>query len=136
MALRSGTTAIKKIMRGTIPVQRVYRGTVLAWQAAPYPTEGSWGPRAVSTSSTTYGSHTFVESGTFTITHTAYGGNPALRVRINWAAGAYALGSNYSGGSVTASTTRTFAAGDVVDFAAFHTSGSGTASGVWTITKN
>ena len=133
MGISRGGATPTRIMRGTAAVARVYRGTSMVW---PYPAVGAWGPLSLTTSQTTYASHTFIEAGSYTITHTAYGDNPALRVRINWAAGEFALGSNYSGGSVTASTTRTFAVGDVVDFAAFHTSGSGTARGTWRIVKN
>lgn len=130
--LRNGATPTK-IMRGAAAVTRVYRGTSMVW---PYPASGEWGPLAITTTQTTYDSHTFIEAGSYTITHTAYGDNSNLRARINWGAGEYALGSDYLDGSVTASVTRSFAAGAVVDFAAFHTSGSGTARGTWRIVKN
>ena len=133
MGISRGGATPTRIMRGTAAVARVYRGTSMVW---PYPAVGAWGPLSLTTSQTTYASHTFIEAGSYTITHTAYGSNTGLRTRINWGAGEFALGSNYSGGSVTASVTRSFAAGAVVDFAAFHTSGSGTARGTWRIVKN
>ena len=135
MAIRRGTATPTKVYRGTAVVQRIYRGAVQVWQAAPYPASGAWGPTAITNTQTTYASHTFVEAGSFTVTHTAYGSNTDLRVRINWSGG-FKVSTSADGTSSTISTTRTFAIGDVVDFAAFHTSGSGTVNGTWTITKN
>ena len=133
MGIGRGGATPTKIMRGAAAVTRVYRGTSMVW---PYPAVGAWGPLTITTTQTTYASHTIVEAGSYTVTHTAYGANSNLRARINWGASEFALGSSYLDGSVTVSVTRSFAAGAVVDFAAFHTSGSGTARGTWRIVKN
>lgn len=129
--IRGGVTPTK-IMRGTVPVKRIYRGGVMVW---PYPAVGTWGPLSLTTSQTTYASHTFVEAGSYTVTHTVYGANTNLRARINWSGG-FEVSTSADGTSSTISTTRSFAIGAVVDFAAFHTSGSGTARGTWRIVKN
>lgn len=133
MGLIRGGATPTKIMRGTTAVKKVMRGAVQVW---PYPAAGVWGPVALAAGSTTYSSHVFAEAGSYTITHIAYGTNPGLRVRINWSGG-FELSGEPSGGSTSATVTRSFALGAVVDFNAFITSGSGdVVRGTWSIVKN
>lgn len=134
MALRRGTTAVKKIMRGTTAVKKVYRGTVLIWEATIYPQSGTWGPTALSTGYTAVATHTVAETGTYTLTHTipsTAGANVTVRIAGPWGTSTGNLVPT-AGGSSTVTTSQTITAGAAIQFQA---AGSGSNTGSWSITK-
>lgn len=101
-----------------------------------YPTSGTWGPTNLSSSYSIYATHTIVESGTFTITHTVraesgLGRSATARISGPWG---NTTGTTASGGGTsTASTSRVLPSGAVVEFRA---AGNGNNTGSWSIVKN
>lgn len=137
MAVRRGAAIPSKIYRGTVPVQRVMRGTVEVWSASPYPLTGTYGPTSYPVGgSIILVQHTIVEAGSYTLTHTATSTGNYFTVAIGGPWGKTAGNTTSSPGQVaTATTTRTLAPGDQITF---EVAGlvAGQATGTCSITKN
>lgn len=132
MVVRRGGATPSKIYRGTIPVQKVMRGTVEVWSASPYPLSGEW-QSTLTTSAQTYATHIIAESGTYTVSQTVTGGGHLVQASL-WGLGRYINGD--LGPPSNVSTTQVFEAGDLIEFRAGAIVPSGTASGTWSIVKN
>ena len=104
-------------------LSRVYRGDRLVWTSSPYPLAGQWTAEVTATVKT-YASHVIVESGTFTLTHTA---EPAAGIMT------YILtpqGSHLSG------VTLALQVGDLIEFIASNWQAAKVVTGSWSIVKN
>lgn len=141
MGVRRGTATPSKVFRGTVPVQKVMRGTVEVWSASDYPLLEYWGPvTTVQHFEPLHLSHTFTESGTFTVTATASSNALVWRVWLigQWGSQVSSYGSQ---SEKQVEVTRTFAAGDVISVTTNHGSPSqaggapGTTTGTLSIVK-
>ena len=135
MALYRGGLEPSAIYRGTVPVKKIMRGTIEVWSATSpsvYPVSGTWNS-AITSSATTYASHTIAEDGAYTITHTVTGGGMYMTALID---GPWGSTTGPFGPPSTATTTQTLAAGDLIEFRAGALIPSGAAFGSWSIVKN
>ena len=135
----SGTPGYSQTVTVTATAQAGYALTgQTSWThtyPSAYPQSGTW-QSSLTTSATTYASHTIAESGTYTITHSVdrIGSSGTLQAFIQgpWGTTSGSLSSSTS----TASTTRTLTAGNVINFQALRSIGPHTGSGSWSIVKN
>lgn len=141
MAVRRGGATPSKVFRGTVPVQKIMRGTVEMWSASPYPLSGSWGPSALPNNAANPGAvkdtHTIVEAGSYTLSHTVTGGGMYRFSTIRTPNGT--KNSPMEAATtppVTVTSTETLSAGALVEFISVAGSPSGTATGTWSIVKN
>lgn len=132
MALRRGTTAVKKTMRGTTAVKKVYRGTVLVWAARYYAT--ITGPDVSVTSNTSLSlamSHTVTWAGLSIISGGGTWAAPTftrqVQVRVNGTIVADASTTTDDVHPTATSAEQTLAAGDIVELWARHSSTSSSA---------
>lgn len=142
MGVRRGTATPSKIYRGTVPVKKVMRGTVEVWSASDYPLLEHWGPvTTIMSFEPVHLSHTFTESGVFTVTATA--SSNALQWRV-WLIGPWGseVSSYGSQSEKQVEVPRMYcAAGDVVSVATNHGSpfavggAPGTTTGTLSIVK-
>lgn len=123
---------------GVEPV-RIMLGTgstaVEVWRASVYPASATWSS-TISTSLSTKASHTIAEAGSFLITHSVPMPSGAGTVTANIVGPWGTTSGSASTSTSIATTTRTLAVGNVINFQArCATPGSFSASGTWSIVK-